>query len=322
MGVQMLRIYLDQWCWIHLARQHYGRTNDSKLADVLVLAEAALARGVVSFPLSSTHYIETFRQRDVGRRQRLSRFMARLSRMHSMLSAPYLLDAEIEKAYRERYGLPPAVSPQVFGVGAAHAFGRTEVAREINLRMDRIVERVGVPGFREAIERILLVGPDFELPAHGIQLPDKTALQNQLALELKTSSQIDELGHTADLARRVVLAQEFWAMSDQLNEIGVSLGFPPNDLLNGTTDNLLPFLKSMPAKWAITRMRMSGHENIDFKWKLTDLNDFAGLGTAAGYCDVVVAEKAWGSILQRNEGELNARVFRRPSDLIAVLASL
>jgi hypothetical protein len=39
------RVYLDQRDWIALARQHYGRTHDDRLAGVLALVREASATG-------------------------------------------------------------------------------------------------------------------------------------------------------------------------------------------------------------------------------------------------------------------------------------
>ncbi len=43
------------------------------------------------------------------------------------------------------------------------------------------------------------------------------------------------------------------------------------------------------------------------------------LGTAAGYCDVVVAEKHWASILDRHRDHLHARVTSNLLDLPTLL---
>jgi hypothetical protein len=66
-------------------------------------------------------------------------------------------------------------------------------------------------------------------------------------------------------------------------------------------------------------MRMSGHENKSFRWQIGDLSDMTALGTAAGYCDVVVAEKQWGDILRRHAGELRAKVTSDLLDLPRLL---
>jgi hypothetical protein len=48
---------------------------------------------------------------------------------------------------------------------------------------------------------------------------------------------------------------------------------------------------SLPAKGTVCRLGMSAHEDQGFRWHIGDLNDMTALGTAAGYCDIVVAEK-------------------------------
>ena len=50
---------------------------------------------------------------------------------------------------------------------------------------------------------------------------------------------------------------------------------------------------SLPAKGTVCRLGMSAHEDQGFRWHIGDLNDMTALGTAAGYCDIVVAEKHW-----------------------------
>ncbi len=60
---------------------------------------------------------------------------------------------------------------------------------------------------------------------------------------------------------------------------------------------------------------MTAHEDQAFRWRIGDLNGITALGTAAGYCDVVVAENHWGSILGRHRNHLRARVTSNLLDL-------
>lgn len=64
---------------------------------------------------------------------------------------------------------------------------------------------------------------------------------------------------------------------------------------------------------------MSAHEDQNFRWHIGDLNDMTALGTAAGYCDVVVAEKHWSSILRRHAGHIRAKVTSNLLDLPELL---
>ena len=66
---------------------------------------------------------------------------------------------------------------------------------------------------------------------------------------------------------------------------------------------------------------MSGHENHGFRWHIGDLNDITAPGTAVGYCDVVVAEKLWDSLLRRHAAHIRARVTSNLYDLPQLLRS-
>jgi hypothetical protein len=62
-------------------------------------------------------------------------------------------------------------------------------------------------------------------------------------------------------------------------------------------------------------MRWTTHQNAQFKWGIGDLNDIVALGTAGAYCNIVVCEKHWGSILQRHELSYAPRVLTSPPHL-------
>ena len=55
----MLRVYLDQNKWIDLARAAKGEAAGARFRDVLDLARASVATGIVSFPLDISRYMET-----------------------------------------------------------------------------------------------------------------------------------------------------------------------------------------------------------------------------------------------------------------------
>jgi hypothetical protein len=66
---------------------------------------------------------------------------------------------------------------------------------------------------------------------------------------------------------------------------------------------------------------MSAHEDPKFRWHIGDLNDMTALGTTAGYCDIVVAEKHWGSVLRRHATHSRATVTSDLRDLPQLLLS-
>ena len=68
------RVYLDQAEWVEFSRASQGRHADSKVAGALEIARYGMRQGLLTFPLSSSHYMETmgtkrWRQREpLGRR--------------------------------------------------------------------------------------------------------------------------------------------------------------------------------------------------------------------------------------------------------------
>lgn len=305
--MSLLRVYLDQNAWIRLSSQHHGRSDDDRVAGVLALVLEASCTGRASFPISAARYAETYRRGDPGSRQRLGAFMAEVSRFHTIAGAVDLLEEEVHGALRRLAGQPPGPGPAVFGRGAAHAFGQPDLARTGHDDLRQAVVAFGEERLSDFFETALLTGPSERLPSNGIAQPTQEYAQRQLDLETDTARRLKEWGHTSDRAHRLVLAQESQDLVEPVNRLAPPLGLDPLDVFTGR-DAATDFVLSLPAKGAVCRMRMTGHENQQFKWHIGDLNDITSLGTAAAYCDVVVAENHWGSVLQRHSGALRARV--------------
>jgi hypothetical protein len=314
-------VYLDQRDWIRLARQNYGLTDDNGAAGVLALIREASATGNASFPLSATHYVETYHQRDPGRRQRLAKFMAEISRFHTIASAPDLLEAEVHVALCSIADVEATRTPLPFGRGLAHAFGLAEAPYLADPEARRrAVARLGADRVFEEFETAALAGPDEQLPTGEIALPTREYAQRQLDLELDTARKLREWGHNSDRAHRLVLAQETADMVDVINRTAAAIEVDIRSVIS-SRETLTEFVLSLPAKGTICRLRMSAHEDQNFRWHIGDLNDMAALGTAAGYCDIVVAEKHWTNTLLRHAAHLRARVTSNLLDLPELLLS-
>lgn len=309
------RVYLDQRDWITLARQHYGLTDDDGIAGVLALVREASAAGHVSFPLSAAHYIETYHQRDPGRRRRLGAFMAEISRFQTIAAAPDLLEAEVHGSISLIAGVAPTRRPVPFGRGVTHAFGGHAPPYFTDRALEkRAIAYLGADWVFEYFETALLTGPDERLPAGGIALPTREFAQRQLDFELDSARKLQEWGHNSDRAHRLVLVQEARDIVGLVNESSAVIGFDVGSILD-SRKSLTAFMLSLPAKGTVCRLRMSGHEDPGFRWHIGDLNDITALGTAAAYCDIVVAENHWGSILRRHAAHTRARVTSRLRDL-------
>jgi hypothetical protein len=315
----MRRVYLDQNAWIALAAVHYGKSKNEAIADALVVAEAGVEAGRVSFPLSYSHYYETYRRGDPASRQRLGRFMGDLARFHAIAAAPDVLETEVRVALAARGGWPAPAPPKVFGIGAKHAFGDAVASYFSDPEAEaRAVAKFGSEVASRYFEEALLMGPPERLPWGDVRPPSRESSQKQLALETETATLLRTEGHTRDLAHRVVLAQEVSDMWDLVRRLMDEMHVPEGSR-PASAEAMTSFVFDLPAKGLITRMRMTGHENPKFRWQIGDLNDLAALGMAGAYCDVVVAEKQWGDVLARHRDHCRAKVITRVADLAAAL---
>jgi hypothetical protein len=317
--VSLTRVYLDQRDWIALARVHYGRDTDPALHVVLDIVRHGVENGLLSFPLSAAHYIETFHSRDPARRQRLGRFMAELSRFDTIASAPRLLEAEIDKAVSEIAGTEQTIHARPFGRGVAHALGLERAYLLDDDLRNRFVRSWGEEAVFTLFETAAIVGPDEQLPHGDIQLPSREFSDRQLRFERETARNLMHQGHTSDLAHRFVMAQETVGHEDAINAALARHGLTFGAI--ASRQALTNFIMSLPAKAAVTRLRMHAHENPSFAWHIGDLSDITALGTAAAYCDVVVAENKWGDMLRRDQPRLRARVTCELRDLPQLLLS-
>lgn len=239
------------------------------MKDALDFVFFAAEHDLASFPLSAAHYIETYHSRDPGRRQRLGRFMAAISQFDTIVAAPDLLPAEIDGAVSSLAGALPASRPKPFGRGVAHALGVERAYLLDPVKRARFGAAWGETTVFDVFERVALVGPEQRLPDGDIQMPTKESAQAQLDFERETARRLAAWGHSPDRAHRLVLVQETVAMLPEINAALARYRVQRSCLESRSAMTTL--IMSMPAKAAITRLRMRAHENQMFSWHIGDL---------------------------------------------------
>lgn len=311
------RIYLDQNAWIQLSRQRSGKSSDPAIARALEVVEKLASDRDALFPLSGSHYGETYKKGDPDARRRLGEFMFSIAGLERIADAPQLLADEVRTAASLQLSLAKPPPPKPFGRGLGHVFPEVGAMYE-TATMATAIARFGRPAIVESVELEMIAGPNFQLPAFGIARPNDQIPRRHLDFELDTRSRLLQQGLTSDLARRTIYAQEAMDVIEPLKEFLHVKRIDGGPLM--TDAGMTALLHAMPAKGAVVRMRASAHQNAHFKWAIGDLHDISALGTAAGYCDIVVCEKHWGSVLKRHAKNLNANILTSVCDLPDMLS--
>lgn len=325
----MKRIYLDQMKWIDLAAARLQKEKGRRYLDVLDIALAGVERSLVSFPLSSAHYIETTHRRSWRSRQDLAITMARLSRFHSIAPLDKLLPGEIDRALQQLFGRPEFVrTAQVFGVGIGHALGTTiayHLPAEFNI--DPIV-RAEFERWAQGVEEMFLLGglppevedslPGFDLTAHQ-RVGEEGAKQNE---ELRALRRADGW-LSGERSKRLAAASAYfdfmpwWHDALQHASISVSEFFALGKL------GLTTLAESVPTIHVCSELHRLRESAVQQAWSSHDLVDIDALSRALVYCDVVVTERQWVGLIGRTDlaQKCGARVLSDLADLAAYLVS-
>lgn len=244
----MRRVYLDQNKWIDLSRAAYGRSDGQRFQDALTIARAGVEQGLVSFPLSSVHYMELGVIQDLERRRRLARVMRELSKFHTMASQTEIVPAEFDHAIRDLMGPRPTPAREIrpFGFGIGFAFGIEDV-----LKIPEKILPEQRDAFRNIAESIVLFGGDAPgvtpVPIDVLRKPSLDYAQAQDAvLEMFKTEGYDK----GDKLRRAVLARSMVDVLDPYNE-ALRRAAVPDWALPDSPEALDDLLHRVSSQWVL-----------------------------------------------------------------------
>jgi hypothetical protein len=295
------RVYLDQAEWIELARASLGKPTPDGARQVLDIARAGVPLGLVSFPLSSIHYMENSKTRRWSQRGALAATMAELSCFTTIAPAARLLESELDQALRKRFGRPYELRAiDVFGTGAAHAFGDPTLAEVRDSALRAAIEadpRIGAL-FEKQREVALLAGPPEDLPLPWYQTDSVRRHEERFArTQLQVGAELRDAGYGKDgRAVPTLVAQMLVEILDPLNKAMARTGLSADRL--GSADALTDFFMDLPTQRVDYELRFALHRNPGLPWKGNDLNDIGALCVAVPYCDIVVTERKWRGLVQ------------------------
>ena len=288
------RLYLDMWAWIALTDARKSADPLNPWSEVYDLAEAAVALGAVSLPLSSAHYMEVAKA-PKWRRLELASTMAALSRWHAMIGPiPALVQSEISAALDKRFGPGPVIrtSLQIFGRGYGHVFRVSA-----NDDFVRVYQAVGPElEFHLLAQTVLSEAEERSMREHLDHWSGKFVTDEQRFATVTSEEGISG-ARLDDVARGV----EFIELLDYLDPALEERGLVNGALIKRGREkaSLIEFLRDVPTAWNQAEMKRVQHADRRRRWEDNDHYDINSYSVALTYCDALVAERHWADKVRR-----------------------
>jgi len=287
-------VYLDQKCWINLAKIYYGDPSDleQELLDIIMRASD---NGTTIFPISLIHLSETCSISNPKWRKQLASLMVKISK--SYILTPHwveILELEIRNLILEKLGVPRIDIRNFFlGRGVVKLMGATP----------KVVSETIDPKYLEELNKQLLnTLNDPETLEYFLKYKrDKSLKQEQI----KTVEEFEHIRKKLqgikdnDLRRKAFLLQNFRAtIMPKIARIAYELELPKEVLDNIFTPfDIDEFLDRLPTALCEFTLLFQRDQQIQRSINVNDINDVWSLTLAIPYSDIVVTEKMWASIL-------------------------
>jgi hypothetical protein len=293
-------IYLDQNKWIELARALSGKATP-QLIQVLDILRESKRLGLNVFPLSLAHFIETNKRRDLPSRSRLGSLMWELSDNWTLACPAVIQRWELDHALSITLNRRLNERPfSLLGKGVTHASDHLE---SIRLDPNRILPDELRASLEEQADRILTksmltgLSPWAEPEKPDLSGPAKKFCDGLLQARARLR------GADPNLQRKAGYAQTLVNMLEDIQRALSFHGIPEAEFFAIGAEKLIGFVDAMPSIRLDMHLRLQWVRNQQLKTRLSDLNDFGYVGTAAAYCDVLVTENQLADLLNRDKGK-------------------
>lgn len=291
-------VYLDQKCWIDLARLYYHKQTEEENKLVKKILEASEKYKVI-FPLSISHLEETMKISSKRRKNELVPLMIRLSKGYSF--QPYFsvnIRAEIHNILLRKLGLPQ--------INIRNLILKQGISNLIGGGKPTLVFRKGSE-LPEDIQKELLdllESPKALEVAFKSKLP-KSLLSKDELIEIfeKNRQKLSEIKDN-DLRQRAFLAWNMRAiLVPELAKTLYESGLPKDFILKekSTRKDIEELLDSIPTALCLLTLIYRRDQLLQRPIQTNDFHDIWFLTLALPYSDIVATEKMWASIARQTK---------------------
>lgn len=290
-------VYLDQNKWIELARAVNRVESSSRAGQIARWFECRVKRNCV-LPFSAIHLMELARIQDSGRRSRLGRVIWNFSKGATTAPLKDILLWELEVAFADfGYNITPREFKYV-GHGIQHAFGET-LESPIAARLSN------------EIDEAALCGMGSIPPIYGVPSQPRHNFANHLRALHEKKTKVPP-----EKRENWLYAISMADIREPLNEVMAKHRIPKWEVQAWSTEYLMGFIERIPTRKLDVHLHRQVLKNSQYRSKETDLEDWAALGPAMCYADLVICEKHFADLVRRDGFSTNSRV---ETDLFAVV---
>ena len=291
-------VYLDQNCWIDLARLCYHRQTERESELVDKIFEASEKYKVI-FPLSISHLEETMKISSARRKNELVPLMIRLSRGYSFQpSVSINIRAEIQNIVLRKLGLPQ--------INVRNLILKQGISNLIGGGKPTLVSREGSE-LPEGIQRELLdllESPKVLEFSFKLKLPKSLLNMNESIEVFEKNRQLLAKIKDKNMRHRAFLAWNMRAIIvPELAKILYESGLPKDFFLKekSTRKDIEGLLDSIPTALCLLTLIYKRDQQLQRPIQTNDFHDIWFLTLALPYSDIVATEKMWASISRQTK---------------------
>jgi len=288
-------VYLDQKCWINLAKIYYGNPTNSE-KKILGKIFNASDNGSAIFPISIYRFEETINRKNPRNREQLASLMMKISKWYCF--TPFydrIVNGEVWNIILEKLNLPKIdLREKVLGKGIGHLLGaKPEIHGDIpeDLRQE-LLDMIDEP------ETIIKIISGFDSLYTDELNQNYRIAHNLLERNRQKLRQIRD----KEKRRKAFLGINFSAMiTPKIATILHALQFPVNFIIkeNFSERDFEDLLDKIPTALCLFTLIFQRDQEYHRPIKKNDFNDIASLTLAIPYSDIVITDKMMASIATR-----------------------
>jgi hypothetical protein len=291
-------VYLDQKCWIELARLYYHKQNEQDSELVGKILEASEKHEVI-FPLSMSHLEETMKISSARRKNELVPLMIRLSRGYSFQPDFSInIRAEIQNIILKKLGLPQIdIRSYILKQGISNLIGGGKPTLEFR-KGSELPEDIQ----KELLD--LLENPQVMEFSFKLKLPKSFLNTNELVEIFEKNRQKLSKIKDNNLRRRAFLAWNMMAIIvPELAKALYEKELPKDFILKEkpTRKDIEILLDSIPTALCLLTLIYQRDQQLQRPIQINDFHDIWFLTLALPYSDIVATEKMWASIVKQTK---------------------